>query len=72
MGKSFENGVSFYTKGVASVVINFPEDEVRCQYCPFCRAENELKRFWCRLTNEMLINPFSGTGNNCPIIFKGE
>ena len=68
----FDNGVSFYTKGIIRLSVNFPENEVKCQYCKFCRPEGELKRFWCRLTNEMIINPYYGIGKECPIIFERE
>lgn len=69
----FECGVSYYTKGKIVLDVGFPEDAVSCQYCPFCRTESELKRFWCRLTNEMLPNPFSPyLGKKCPIVFEKE
>ena len=67
----FENGVKYYTEGIASVTVHFPQDEVSCNWCPFCRAEGDLKRFWCRLTNTMIYNPYSGIMDDCPIKFKG-
>lgn len=65
----FPGGVRYYTAGVAHVPVFFPENRVICQYCPFCRSEKELERYWCRLNNEMLYNPFSRIGGNCPIEF---
>ena len=56
--KSFDKGVSYYTVGYATIKINFPEDDVCCNWCQFCRSESDLKRFWCRLTNKMIYNPF--------------
>lgn len=71
--KTFESGVSFYTKGHARIEVAFPEDEIKCQYCMFCRTEKDLNRFWCRLTNEMIYNPFSyHLGEQCPIKFNEE
>lgn len=71
--KQFENGVKWFVKGKACIDIFFPEGEIRCQYCPFCRAENDLKRFWCRLTNAMIYNPFTPElPEICPIEFTGE
>lgn len=67
--KSFKNGVSWYTDGKAVVDIHFPENDVCCSWCPFCRSENDLNRFWCRLTNTMLYNPFVNIASNCPIEF---
>lgn len=73
MSETFPNGVSYYTKGNVLLVINFPENKVKCQYCPFCRSENELKRFWCRLTNQMIYNPFyAELPEFCPCEITGE
>lgn len=72
VSKEFPQGVRFYTSGTARVRIHFPEQSVRCQYCPFCRSEKELERYWCRLTNEMLYDPFNLIGGDCPIDFDKE
>ena len=68
----FENGVKFYRKGQAAVTVHFPENEVSCNWCPFCRAEDTLKRYWCRLTNDMIYNPYAGRNSSCPIHFEEE
>lgn len=66
-------GVSYYTKGVASVDVFFPNGEVRCQHCRFCRSESELKRWWCRLVEREVYNPFFGIEGFCPLVFdEGE
>lgn len=71
MTGKFENGVSYFTKGVAEITVNFPEDFVSCQFCPFCRGESDLKRYWCRLTNNMIYSPFGvGLPDGCPIEIK--
>lgn len=71
--KQFENGILWYTKGQAQVDVFFPEDKIKCQYCPFCRSEVDLQRFWCRLNNQMIYNPMSlGVPEDCPIEFTGE
>ena len=73
MAKSFESGVSFYTEGKIELSVFFPENDVRCKWCPFCRAEESLGRFWCRLTNKMIYNPnFNGLPDGCPITIKKE
>ena len=59
--------VLYYTTGVATVVVNFPEDRVVCQWCPYCRNEDSLRRWKCLLTGEYLVYPFRGRGNECPI-----
>lgn len=71
--KDFESGVRYYTKASAAITVNFPEKDVKCKWCPFCRAEQALGRHWCRLTNDMLYNPESfELGHNCPLEFEEE
>ena len=73
MAKNFENGVSFYSEGKIELSVFFPEGDVRCKWCPFCRAEESLGRFWCRLTNKMIYNPnYDGLPDGCPITVKKE
>ena len=72
MGK-FDNGVSYYTDGFAIIPVHFPEDEVKCKWCPFCRAESELGRYWCRLVNRQVYEPkMDGLPEFCPIQFPTE
>lgn len=74
MAKSnFEGGIPYFTMGQAVIEIAFPKDIISCQYCPFCRSESDLKRYWCRLNNAMLYEPFStGLPEGCPIEITGE
>jgi hypothetical protein len=73
MANEFSNGVSFFTEGLASVPVYFPENRVACHYCPFCRAESDLNRFWYRLTNNMIYNPnVPELPEFCPIELMGE
>ena len=62
----FEKGVKYYTNGKAEIYIYFPEDQVVCQWCRFCRRA-EMGRHWCRLTNEMVIDPLVRRGQECPV-----
>lgn len=68
----FKDGVQWFTVGEAHFNVFFPEDKIRCQYCPFCRSESDLNRFWCRLTNSMIYNPYLDPPDTCPIEFTGE
>ena len=65
-----KDGVSFYTWGKAVLAVPFPEDMTRCQWCPYVRNEDSLKRHRCLLTGEYLPFPFSSRGNECPITFE--
>ena len=73
MANEFPRGVSYFTEGVISLEIHFPESSVKCQHCPFCRSESDLNRFWCRLTSEMIYNPFAPElPEFCPVELTGE
>lgn len=73
MPKSFDKGVSYYTHGTATIDIYFPENDVRCVWCPFCRSESDLGRFWCRLVNRMVYNPnYAELPEFCPIKINKE
>ena len=63
-----KNGVDWYTKGIALVDVSFPENDVCCRNCRFCRPEKEAGRFWCRLTNEIIYN-IDALDERCPIQF---
>lgn len=62
------NQVLWYSKGHATVKVSFPEDKIVCQWCPFCRNEDSLRRWKCLLTGEYLVYPFHCVGNECPVI----
>lgn len=69
--KSFDRGVSFYTFGTALIKVGFPENEIKCGYCPFIKEEYGLKRHKCILTDEMLYS-IETRGRKCPLVFTGE
>ena len=52
----FDGGIKFYTTGKAEVTVHFPENEVKCQYCPFVKWNNELHRGLCIITNRMIYS----------------
>lgn len=73
MAEEFKCGVAYFTNATATLTVHFPEDKVNCHYCPFCRSEGDLKRFWCRLTSNMIYNPFfPGLPEGCPFELTGE
>lgn len=73
MAKEFESDVQWFVKAVIKQDVFFPEGKVKCQYCPFCRSESDLKRFWCRLNNQMIYNPFvEELPEECPLELTGE
>ena len=69
---SLKNGVSYYTTGTATIHVFFPEDQTVCRWCRFCRSDTPLNRYWCRLTGDMIYDPMTGRGVNCPIVLEGN
>lgn len=67
---SIQRSVSYYTTGYATIPVRFAEDRTICQWCPYVRTEDSLKRHKCLLTGEYLVYPFSGRGNECPVVFE--
>lgn len=65
------DGVGWYTKGLATLLVYFPEDMTTCQWCPYVRNEDSLKRHRCLLTGEYLPFPFTSRGNECPVDLEG-
>lgn len=64
------SGVSYYTLAHGAVAVYFPEDKTTCQWCPYVRNEDSLKRHKCLLTGEYLPYPFTARGNECPLTIE--
>lgn len=64
-------GVPWYTSGMATVDVHFPEDRICCSNCVvFCRYEDAFRRYSCRATGEQILSPFTQRGAACPIKFE--
>ena len=62
--------VSHYTCGTATIKVNFPNDDVCCAWCKFCKGADSLGRYWCSITEQMLYLPFLTVGVTCPLDFE--
>lgn len=71
MSGRFDKGILYYTKGTAHIDVFFPEDEVKCKYCPFLRFIDGVGQYRCRLTEKIIFSP-EIIGVDCPIKFEGE
>ena len=69
--KTFENGVSFYTKGQATVTVYFPENDVCCFHCSQ-RYKDSTDRQMCRLMSKELYNVYGFIHEDCPLIMEVE
>ena len=70
--KEFESGVRYYTRAKGEIIVSFPEDRTVCQWCPYCRNEDSLKRWKCLITWEYLVYPFDCIGDKCPLALIKE
>ena len=59
--------VEYYTSG--TVEIHFPNGELKCYYCPLCDYEQGFRRYNCKRTGEIIRDPHTGLGGECPINF---
>lgn len=65
MGR-FDKGVGSYTFAEVTVTVSFPEDEVKCKWCPFLKHYESMDRYKCGLTDEILFSK-EITGHGCPL-----
>ena len=66
MAGRFDRGVSSYTFAECTIQVSFPEDEVKCKWCPFLRHYDGLNRDRCSLTEDILFS-VELIGRNCPL-----
>lgn len=62
----FDRGVSYYTDCKLEMMVHFPEDEVKCKWCPFLRHYDNIDRDKCGVTDEILYSR-EFRGRRCPI-----
>lgn len=70
---TYDNGVSRYIIGTATVKATFPVDlkgryDVSCNQCKFFRRTAQL----CGLNGEICEYPQKYIGSNCPLNFESE
>jgi DNA-binding XRE family transcriptional regulator len=62
-----------YEKGVATVPVFFPDGNVCCKYCRFCKCDERYRRFSCTLTApEAWVLDIGARQEFCPLKFVGE
>jgi hypothetical protein len=62
----FDRGVTSYTFAEATIQVCFPEDEVKCKWCPFLKHYDSMDRDKCGLTEEILFSK-EIIGQHCPL-----
>ena len=65
MGR-FDRGVTSYTFAECTIQVAFPEDEVKCKWCPFIKHYDSIDRDKCSLTEEILFSK-EIIGHKCPL-----
>lgn len=67
-------GVDWYTKGIITTTINFPNGKTVCEYCCYCKHKTTKgqTRHICVKTYESIQNPAAQRGKDCPLIIIRE
>lgn len=65
MGR-FDKGVTSYTFAECTIQISFPEEEVKCKWCPMLKHYDHIDRDRCLLTNDILFSR-ELIGQHCPL-----
>ncbi|MBQ4556546.1 MAG: hypothetical protein IJA60_02735 [Clostridia bacterium] len=68
MGK-FDKGITWYTTAIAHIPVHFPEDDVKCKWCPHLRADEANSRHFCRLTGNVVYS-IEIIADDCPLEFE--
>ena len=66
MARQFDSGVMNYTVAQCELTVYFPEEEVKCQWCPLIRHNDGLNRDRCGLTDEIIVSR-EIRGRKCPL-----
>jgi hypothetical protein len=61
-----------YVWGEATIRIPLPRKAASCQYCPFISTHAPYDRYYCKITNEWLLNWKRERGELCLFIFESE
>ena len=67
----FDKGVTSYTFAETTIQVAFPEDEVKCKWCPFIKHYDSLDRDKCGLTEEILFSK-EIIGQHCPLTILNQ
>lgn len=62
------DGIRYYTKATIVYQFCFPEDKTTCDGCRYCTTDN-VGRFRCKITDEILLHIKTERGHNCPVCF---
>jgi hypothetical protein len=65
----FDGGILWYTTAIAHIAVHFPEDDVKCKWCPHLRADEANGRHFCRLTGSIVYSK-EIIAEDCPLEFE--
>ncbi len=61
-----------YKIGSATIKLSLPAKKPYCQYCQHLGCHNATEVYYCRLTDEVLLEWKRERGEFCPFIFEKE
>ena len=65
----FDNGILWYTTAIAHIAVHFPEDDIKCRWCPHLRSDEANGRHFCRLTSDIVYST-EIIAETCPLEFE--
>lgn len=68
-----DHGVEFYVTATETIAVHFPNGDLSCQWCPFCKHKTAHgnTRVICVKTYESLNEIYStGRGSDCPLVIQ--
>ena len=69
MARDFQDGVRFYTPALLNEYVHFPENQLMCKWCPYCKQTSVRDVYMCIVTRDTLYNT-DRLGENCPLIIE--
>ena len=65
--------VDFYIIGMAQSHVYFPNGQICCRWCRYCRHKDtgQTRRTVCTMTYEPIVD-IDARGRDCPLTFTGE
>jgi len=56
-----------YLEGRGQVKVYVPAQFPTCQFCPLLACQTQFNRYYCRLTDEWILNYNKERGTSCPL-----
>lgn len=66
---NFKNGVNYYTIGKLNVDVGFPENDIKCEWCPY---KTKVNGSWYCIPQLKPLYTLDSCPKDCPLEFEKE